>query len=68
MAGLKNICKMYGGFTIGGIHMVYDYDADEAVHESEMPLGSERWRRSERARYAGHFWQDVQPDDFSEPD
>lgn len=52
MAGLRRICKMYGGMTIQGIKWVWDYEADEPVKESEMPIGSERWKKSERAKYS----------------
>jgi hypothetical protein len=46
------ICKMYGGMTVNGEKFVWDYAADEAVPESEMPVGSERHAQSERARWA----------------
>lgn len=57
MAGLRNLCKLYGGMTIKGndgvtIRYVWDYAADEPVPDTEMPLGSERWRASERAKRA----------------
>lgn len=51
MAGLARIAKMYGGMTINGKRWVWDYDADKAVPESEMPMGSERHKRSEMKRY-----------------
>lgn len=50
MAGLARICKMYGGMTIQGVKWAWDYVADEAVPERDMPHGSERRKESERAR------------------
>ena len=50
MAGLARIAKMYGGMKINGQMFVWDYVADEAVPESEMPPGSERRKASERKR------------------
>jgi hypothetical protein len=56
MAGLARICKLYGGMTVTGkdgktIKYVWDYVADEAVPDSEMPLGSDRWKASERVKW-----------------
>jgi len=51
MAGLRNICKMYGGIVIDGVKYVWDYANNEPVEESEMQPGSERWKASERERY-----------------
>ena len=55
MAGLARICKMYGGMTVSDgkhtIKYVWDHVADKAVPETEMPLGSERWRASERKKW-----------------
>lgn len=51
MAGLARLAKMYGGITVNGTKMVWDYAEDKAVRESEMPLGSERWKASERVRF-----------------
>ncbi len=50
MGGLRRIAKMHGGIVINGTRYVWDYVADEAVPEGDMPLGSERWKASERAR------------------
>lgn len=50
MAGLRRLCKMYGGMVINGTHYSWDYHKDEPVLKSKMPLGSARWRRSENAR------------------
>lgn len=51
MAGLKKVCKLYGGITIQGVKWVWDYAIDEPVKESDMPIGSERHKNSERAKY-----------------
>jgi hypothetical protein len=51
MSGLARIAKMYGGMTINGKRYVWDYVADKAVPESEMPVGSKRWIESERAKW-----------------
>lgn len=50
MSGLARICKAYGAMVINGKRYVWDYVADEAVPESEMPFGSERHKASERER------------------
>lgn len=55
MAGLRRICKMFGGMTVTGndgrtINYVWDYAKDEPVRKEQMPLGSERWKASEIAR------------------
>ena len=54
MAGLARIAKMYGGMVINGEKYVWDYLADKAVPESEMPFGSERHKESERTKYTQH--------------
>ena len=51
MAGLARIARMYGGMVINGVHYVWDYVAEEAVPEKEMPPRSERWKASERKRF-----------------
>lgn len=51
MGGLAKICKVYGSMVIDGKRMVWDYAADKAVPESDMPEGSERWKASEKMRY-----------------
>ena len=51
MGGLARICKMHGAITINGQRFVWDYVADEAVPEKEMPCGSERHKASERLRW-----------------
>ena len=58
MAGLAKICKLYGRMTTrdaegNAVTWVFDYAADKAVHEKEMPEGSERWKASERAKWEG---------------
>lgn len=58
MAGLRNICRAYGGMVINGVRWSWDYAADEAVKESEMPPGSERWKLSERAKWSTRFAQE----------
>ena len=54
MAGLRNICRMYGGMTASDgnrtIKYVWDYANDEPVDEKEMPFGSDRHKASEIAR------------------
>lgn len=52
MAGLQRIAKQFGGIVINGKRFIWDYATDEAVPEADMPVGSERWRASERARWA----------------
>jgi hypothetical protein len=49
MGGLRRIAKAYGGIVINGSQYVWDYAADEPVRAEEMPLGSDRWKASERA-------------------
>ena len=56
MGGLARVCKYYGRLRARGpdgksVMWVWDYVADKAVHESEMPEGSERLKASERARW-----------------
>lgn len=51
MAGLARIAKMYGGMTVNGKTYLWDYAADKAVTEEEMPHGSERHVLSEKARW-----------------
>ena len=51
MGGLAKIARAFGGITINGKKYVWDYVADKAVPEEEMPFGSERHAASERRRY-----------------
>ena len=51
MSGLARIVKLYGGMTVSGKKYVWDYVADKAVLESEMPFGSDRHKASEKAKY-----------------
>lgn len=51
MAGLRRITKLYGGMVINGVRWEWDYAADEPVLEEQMPVGSERWKQSERIRW-----------------
>jgi hypothetical protein len=53
MAGLARICKAYGRMRIQGVMWVWDYANDCAVKEDDMPDGSDRWKESERAKWAG---------------
>lgn len=55
MAGLRNMCRMYGAMTVTGndgktINYVWDYAADEPIDKKKMPMGSERWKASEVAK------------------
>jgi hypothetical protein len=50
MGGLARIAKMYGGITINGERIVWDYVADVAVPVEEMPVGSDRWNASEKRK------------------
>lgn len=55
MAGLRNLCKLYGGMTVQGVRYAYDYAADEPVKEADMPVGPDRWKASERAKASDWF-------------
>ena len=55
MGGLANICKIYGSMMVNGKRWVWDYVADKAVPEDEMPEGSERWRKSEVEKWTARF-------------
>ena len=55
MAGLRMICKYYGGMTVKGsdgktIRYLWDYDKDMPVTEEEMK-DKERFAKSERAKW-----------------
>jgi len=50
MAGLARICKLYGSIRVQGQTFVWDYVADKAVDQKLMPVGSERWNASEKAK------------------
>lgn len=54
MGGLARMCKAYGSMVINGKTMVWDYVADKAVPEAEMPEGSDRWRASQTKK-----WTDI---------
>lgn len=41
------MCRASGGMKINGVMWRWDYVADEPVKETEMPMGSERWKASE---------------------
>lgn len=56
MAGLRRICKMYGGMTVTGsdgkkVNYVWDYANDEPIPKEQMPVGSERHKASEIAKW-----------------
>lgn len=53
MGGLKRIAKIFGGMEIQGVRYLYDYVSGECVPETEMPVGGERWKASEKKK-----WQD----------
>jgi hypothetical protein len=57
MGGLAKICKMYGGMKVsaGGktVEHVWDYANDKAVPKEEMPVGSVRWKASEKVKWNG---------------
>lgn len=50
LSGLQRLCKLYGRMKCGNVMMVWDYASECAVAESEMKIGSERWRASEKAK------------------
>jgi hypothetical protein len=52
VGGLQKIAKLYGGIKVNGVDYVWDYATDEAVRKEEMPPGSERWKASEKAKWA----------------
>lgn len=52
MSGLRLICKAFGRMKVGNTLWLWDYACDEPVLETEMPVGSERWKASERARFS----------------
>lgn len=54
LRGLEKICKIFGRLQCGDTMMAWDYAIGKAVPESEMPAGSERWQKSERARWEKH--------------
>lgn len=55
MGGVARICRMYGGMKAVGsdgktINWVWDYAAETAVTDKEMPRGSARWKAPERRK------------------
>ena len=48
MAGLRNICKMYGQIKLDGVIWVWDYSTDEPRIKSEMT--KEEIAASDRAK------------------
>lgn len=55
MGGLARICKVYGGLKVivedKTVEWVWDYAQDKAVKREDMPVGSERHKASERAKW-----------------
>jgi hypothetical protein len=51
MTGLQKLCRTHGRMKVGDTMMVWDYVAEKAVPEKEMPPGSKRWRASERRKW-----------------
>ena len=53
MAGLRKICKAFGGMTVTmngeTVEYVWDYEKDEPVEKSKFT--HEQWLRSERKKY-----------------
>jgi hypothetical protein len=52
VSGLRDLARHFGGISINGVKWSWDYALNEPVKAEEMPLGSERWKASERARLA----------------
>ena len=52
LSGLQRLCKLYGRMKCGDTMMVWDYAANKALPESQMKIGSERWKSSERTKYS----------------
>lgn len=56
MSGLQRILKMYGRTSVSAngktIIWVWDYANDCPCHETDILMGSERWKASERARWS----------------
>lgn len=52
MGGLARLAKMHGSIVIQGQRFVWDYVADKAIPEKDMPCGSKRHVLSEKAKYA----------------
>lgn len=51
MSGLNRVITMYGSVTLGKESYVWDYVNEVAIPETEMPIGSDRWKESERAKW-----------------
>ena len=49
--GLNKLCKLYGIVKLQGVEWVWGYANDEAVKAEDMPVMSEAWKESERAKY-----------------
>jgi len=55
MGGLVRICKLLGEIKVTSdgktVEHVWDYDHNRVVTKDEMPIGSDRWKRSEKAKW-----------------
>lgn len=51
LRGLEKVCRLYGRMKCGDTMMSWDYANEIAVPESDMPMGSERWKASEKAKF-----------------
>jgi hypothetical protein len=51
MSGLARIAKSFGAININGTRMVWDHVAEVTVPDADMPMGSDRWKASERKRW-----------------
>ena len=51
LTGLQKLCRLYGRMKCGDKMMVWDYSSESAVPESKMPMGGNRWKRSEKAKW-----------------
>lgn len=51
LSGLEKLCKFYGRMQCGDLLVVWDYARNIAVPESQMRLGTKRWKASEKAKY-----------------
>ena len=49
MSGLRMLCKAFGRMQIGDVLWLWDYATDEPCKESDMPVGSERRKKSDIA-------------------
>jgi hypothetical protein len=59
MAGLRMICKAYGGMTINGVKWIWDYAKDEPVREDELKAMAKEEREKRRAESEKAKWARV---------